>query len=74
MQYVTVFKRYKLLRQTNRAQKKTEQQNMVTFMEFGVGGIYCFNDKLGLLFEETKHANIAIKTAMGVTERIAIEI
>ena len=31
------------------------------------------NDKLVLLFEETKHARIAIKTAMGITERISIE-
>ena len=31
------------------------------------------NDKLGILYEETKHANIAIKTAMGITERVDIE-
>ena len=30
------------------------------------------NDKLVLLYEETKHAQIAIKTAVGMTERVSI--
>ena len=31
------------------------------------------NDKLVLLFEETRNAKIAVKTSMGMTERVNIE-
>ena len=44
------------------------QECINTLYEYGLN-----NDKLVLLFEETKYANTAIKTGMGIRYRIYIE-
>ena len=44
------------------------QECLNTLYKYGLN-----NDKIVLLFEETKHAKIVIKTAMGITDRICIK-